>query len=152
MKKSELSVVVFMFLFCAFFFFETIKLPPLAQHYPLFVIGLLFFLTLLKFLNMILAYMKNKQIIDDFSDVWKNFLPKQFFIVFLGFLAFFVIMYFLGFYPAALLCLLFTLRFFHIPNKYIGLTLVVMLILVYAVFTWFLNVPLPEGELLAGFF
>ena len=151
MKKSELSVVVFMFLFCAFFFSQTIQLPPLAQHYPLFVIGLLFFLTLLKFINMYLAYMKNKKVINDYTTVWTSFLPKQFFTVFLGFLGFFGVMYFLGFYIAALAFLLFALRFFKIPNKYIALTLVVMLVIVYAVFNWFLNVPLPDGLLIENF-
>ncbi|MCI2110676.1 MAG: tripartite tricarboxylate transporter TctB family protein [Acidaminococcaceae bacterium] len=152
MKKSELSVIVFMLLFCAFFFYETVQLPVLAQRYPLFVIGLLAFLTLLKFFNMCLAYMKDKKIIDDFSTVWKSFLPKQFFTVFLGFLGFFGLMYFLGFYIAALVFLLFALIFFKIPKKYIVLTLVVMLVIVYAVFTWFLNVPLPEGMLIENFF
>ena len=152
MKKSELSVVVFMLLFCAFFYSQTVQLPPLAQHYPLFVIGLLFFLTLLKFINMCLPYMKNKQIIDDFSTVWEGFQAKQFFTILLGFFGFFGLMYFLGFYVAALLFLLFALRYFRIPGKYIVLTLVVMLVIVYAVFTWFLNVPLPQGELLENFF
>ena len=148
MKKSELSVVVFMLAFCAFFFYETIQLPPLAQHYPLFVIGLLAFLTILKFINMFLAYMKDKKIIDDFSTVWASFLPKQFSTMFLGFLGFFGLMYFLGFYVASLAFLLYALVFFKIPRKYIALTLVVMLVIVYAVFTWFLNVPLPAGVIL----
>ena len=52
MKKSELSVVIFMLGFCAFFFYETLQLPPAAQSYPKFVIGLLAVLTLMQLVKM----------------------------------------------------------------------------------------------------
>ena len=65
-----------------------------------------------------------------------------------AFILFFVLMYFVGFYPAALVYLLLCLFYFKIRPLYIFLVLAGMLILVFATFDSFLNVPLPMGELL----
>ena len=59
MKKSELSVVIFMLGFCAFFFYETLQLPPAAQSYPKFVIGLLAVLTLMQLVKMATAILRS---------------------------------------------------------------------------------------------
>lgn len=148
MKKSELYVIVFMLCFCAFFAYETLQLPIAAQRYPLFVIGMLGVLTIIKFINMFLASAQSKRVVDDSSKVWEGFLSKQFFTVFIASVVFFVLMYFIGFYLASLLYLAYSLHYFKIPVKYSAITIVAMLVIVYAVFTEFLNVPLPMGELL----
>lgn len=54
----------------------------------------------------------------------------------------------IGFYPSAILYLLFMLHFFHIEKKYMAITLVVLMALIYIVFSEFLSVPLPDGLLL----
>ena len=151
MKKSELCVVGFMLVFCGFFYYETMQLPPLAQSYPLFVICLLACLSLLKLVNMFLAYLKSKDFVDDNATVWHGFKKKQFFTVFLASVLFFVVMYFFGFYVASLVYLVFCLRYFQISKKNTIITITAMLIIVYLVFSTFLNVPLPPGELISNF-
>lgn len=148
MKKSELSVVIFMLAFCGFFYYQTVQLPPEAQSYPKFVIGLLAVLSILQLVKMLVGCHGKLAIINDHAEVWKGFLPKQFFTFFGACILFFILMYFVGFYPATLLFLIGMLKYFHINNKIILLTLVIMLAMIYLVFTMFLNVPLPEGELL----
>lgn len=148
MKKSELCVVAFMLVFSAYFAYETLQLPDKAQHYPLFVIGLLIFLTILKLIAMYLASGKDKKIVNDSDMVWLDFQKKQFFTVFIASILFFAIMHFIGFYLASLVYLIYCLRYFRISLKHSAITIIAMLVVVYAVFSGFLNVPLPAGELL----
>ena len=157
MKKSELSVVIFMLGFCAFFFYETLQLPPAAQSYPKFVIGLLAVLTLMQLVKMACSCHGHFTVINDLPEVWTHFLPRQFF-TFLAAsilrrrplvrLGSFVLMVLIGFYPAAILYLVFMMHFFHIEKKYMAITVVVLMVLIYIVFSEFLAVPLPAGLLL----
>ena len=151
MKRTDLYICVFMYLFCAFFQYETGKFPEGARHYPYFVIGLLFLLTTVRLYDMVKQYMKDRHVINDLSETFKGFQPKQFWTMFAAFLVFFVLMYFFGFYVAALIYILFCLQYFKIPKKYMALVLLVMLVLTYFTFSWFLNVPLPKGEILGEF-
>ena len=151
MKKSEFSVVLFMLVFCGFFYYQTVQLPPEAQSYPKFVISLLAVLSVLQLVKMVVGCHGKMAIVNDDAEVWKGFLPKQFFTFFGGCILFFILMHFIGFYPATLLFLIGMLKYFHINNKIIVLTLVVMMTMIYVMFTTFLNVPLPEGELLGEF-
>lgn len=151
MKKSELCVVIFMLGFCGFFYAQTLELPPAAQSYPKFVIGLLAVTTVLQLIKMVVSCHGRIAVANDLAEVWKGFLPKQFFVMAGGCVAFFIAMFLIGFYPAAILYLGGMLLFFHIPAKYTVLTLVVLMVLIYVVFSEFLNVPLPPGELLSEF-
>ena len=126
-------------------------MPAEAQSYPKFVIGLLAVLSVLQLVKMLVGCHGKLAIINDDAEVWKGFLPKQFFTFLCACILFFIFMYFIGFYPASLLFLIGMLKYFHIHNKIIILTLIVMLVMIYVVFTTFLNVPLPEGELMGEF-
>ena len=148
MKKSELSVVIFMLGFCAFFFYETLQLPPAAQSYPKFVIGLLAVLTLMQLVKMACSCHGHFTIVNDLPEVWPHFLPRQFFTFLIASILFFVLMVLIGFYPSAIFYLLIMLHFFHIEKKYMAITLVVLMALIYIVFSEFLSVPLPDGLLL----
>lgn len=148
MKKSELSVVIFMLAFCAFFFYETLQLPPAAQSYPKFVIGLLTVLTLMQLVKMVVTSHGGQKVVNDLPEVWKGFLPRQFFTFFLGCVGFFVLMYFVGFYLSAIIYLVGMMHYFHIARKYMAITVVVLMVLIYIVFSEFLAVPLPDGLLL----
>lgn len=145
MKKSELGVVTFMLAFCAFFFYETLQLPPAAQSYPKFVIGLLTVLTLMQLVKMVVTSHGHYKVVNDLPEVWKDFLPKQFYTFFLGCVGFFVLMYLVGFYLAAIIYLIGMMHFFHIEKKYMAITVVVLMVLIYIVFSEFLAVPLPDG-------
>jgi hypothetical protein len=100
---------------------------------------------------MVKQYLKDRHVINDLSETFKGFQPKQFWTMFAAFLGFFALMYFFGFYVASLIYILFCLQYFHIPKKYMALVLLVMLVLTYFTFSWFLNVPLPKGEILGEF-
>ena len=56
-------------------------------------------------------------------------------------------MIFIGFYPSAIIYLLFMMHFFHIEKKYMAITVLVLMVLIYVVFSEFLAVPLPDGLL-----
>ena len=66
-----------------------------------------------------------------------------------GCACFLVMMYTIGYYAAAVIYLVGMLLYFRLPVKWIGLTLIVLVALVYAVFSLFLKVPLPVGILFA---
>ena len=132
MKRTDLYICGFMYLFCAFFQHETQKFPEGARHYPHFVIGLLFLLTTIRLYDMVKQYLKDRHVINDLSETFKGFQPKQFWTMFA-------------------IYILFCLQYFHIPKKYMALVLLVMLVLTYFTFSWFLNVPLPKGEILGEF-
>jgi hypothetical protein len=52
-----------------------------------------------------------------------------------------------GYYIAGAVYLVGTLLYFKVPPRWIAVTLVVLVALVYFAFTKFLNVPLPAGIL-----
>ncbi len=151
MKRTDLCICVFMYLFSAFFLFETQKFPEGARHYPHFVIGLLVLLTTVRMTDMVKVYFEEKRVENDVHVAFKGFLPGQFWTMFAAFLGFFALMYFFGFYVASVIYILFCLQYFRIPKKYMALVLLVMLVLTYFTFSWFLNVPLPKGEILGEF-
>jgi putative tricarboxylic transport membrane protein len=151
MKKTELAVVLFMLAFCGFFYHETLALPENAQSYPLFVITLLAVLSVLQLVKMLVSCHGHFSLVSDADIVWKGFLPRQFMTFFIASVLFFVGMYFIGFYPTAVLYMGFMMHYFHIERKYILLTIVVLLVVIYAVFSESLNVPLPVGELLSDY-
>lgn len=151
MKKSDILICGFMYLFSFFFLYLTMDFPLPARHYPYFVIGLLLILTTVRVSHMVRDYRRSHEIINDMGDVFEGFLPKQFYIMFAAFLLFFVLMYFIGFYPAALMYLLVCLLHFKIPIRHMILVLIGMVALIYGTFDIFLNVPLPDGILIEEF-
>ena len=58
MKKTDIGVVVFMYLVCGFFYYHMTKLKASSQTYPRFTIILLFGLTTLYLVQMIVAARK----------------------------------------------------------------------------------------------
>lgn len=151
MKRSDIYICGFMYLFSLFFLALTQEFPLEVRHYPHFVIGLLLLLTTIRASHMVRDYRRTHSIVNDMPELFSGFLPKQFWVTFGAFILFFLLMYFLGFYIAALIYLLITLRYFKIRPLYIGMVLIFMAVLVYATFDTFLNVPLPMGVLLEDF-
>ena len=58
-----------------------------------------------------------------------------------------VLMYFCGYYVSTALYLIGSLLFLKVPMKYNLMTVVVMIMMVTVVFSYFLKVPLPTGLL-----
>ena len=142
MKKSDIFICGFMYLFSFFFLYLTMDFPPPARKYPYFVIGLLLILTTVRVSHIVRDYRREHKVINDMGIVFEGFLAKQFFIMVFAFLLFFVLMYFIGFYPAA---------FCYLLIRYMIFVLVGMAVLVYGTFDVFLNVPLPEGIIVEEF-
>ncbi|MDM8086801.1 hypothetical protein QUV44_01055 [Parasutterella secunda] len=74
-------------------------------------------------------------------------MPLQFFGVFVAIGLYLVLMYFCGYYVSTALYLIGSLLFLKVPMKYNLMTVVVMIMMVTVVFSYFLKVPLPTGLL-----
>ena len=116
MKKSDILICSFMYLFSFFFLYFTMDFPVKARSYPYFVIGLLIILTTVRVSHMVRDYRREHKVINDMGEVFDGFLPRQFRVMFSAFILFFILMYFLGFYIAAFMYLLVCLLFPY-PEK-----------------------------------
>ena len=145
MKKTDIGVCLAMYAICAFFLYMTLNLPKAAQIYPLCIIVLLAALTSLHVINMIRAAIR-EGVTSGFED-FKNFLPRQFFIIFAMIIIYLVIMPYAGFYISSILFMSATLLFLRVKLWQAVLAEIVIIALVYCAFTLFLEVRLPAGTL-----
>jgi uncharacterized membrane protein YhdT len=108
MKKTDIGVVVFMYLVCGYFYYHMTKLKASSQTYPRFTIVLLFGLTTLYLVQMLIAAFRNGT--EGGADkVFKGFQPAQFFVTLAAVILYVIAINFLGFYIATaifLVCLL----------------------------------------------
>ncbi len=130
---------------CAFFLYMTLQLPKAAQIYPLCVNALLAGLTTLHAINMIRSAIREGVTsgLEDFRD----FLPSQFFTLFIMIVLYLALMPYIGFYPASFLFMTASLLFLRVKLWQILLAEIALFLLVYFAFTLFLEVRLPEGEI-----
>ena len=143
MKKTDIGVCLAMYAVCAFFLYMTLQLPKAAQIYPLCVIALLAGLTTLHVFNMIRAAISYG--VESGLEDFKNFVPSQFFILFLMILIYLAVMPYAGFYIASILFMGASLIFLRVKIWQIVLSEIVIIALVYCAFTLFLEVRLPAG-------
>ena len=146
MKKTDIGVVVVMYLVCAFFYWQTTGLDKDSQTYPTFTITLLFGLTTLYLLQM-LVNAKRYGVESGKDEVFKDFKPLQFFVCLGLVVLYLVVMHFLGFYIATIAFMLAVLLFLKVPIVQTIITVVAINLLVYLAFTTFLGVKLPAGLL-----
>jgi hypothetical protein len=147
MKKSDIGVVAVIYAVCLLFFVMTIDLPAEAQTYPLCLIAGLFVLNTLYVGRALLVYRRNRKMIDDVSEGFGTFQGRQFFgSIILGVL-YMVLLWLIGFYISTIVYMVAAMLFLRVPKLHILLTSGVMIVLIYAVFTLFLKVPLPVGLL-----
>lgn len=149
MKRSDAIVVGVIYAVALFFFWACGELPEEAQTYP---VGLIVALAVLNTVFLVQCLLKavaqgGLSMVDDLPEIFSGFQARQFFFVLGGCIVFLVLMETVGYYLAAALYLVGSLLFFRVPVKWILLTFVVLVALVYAVFTLFLKVPLPAGML-----
>lgn len=78
MKKSDIYICGFMYLFSFVFLYLTLDFPEPARHYPYFVIGLLLLLTTVRMSHLFRDYRREHKVINDSAEVFEGFLPKQF--------------------------------------------------------------------------
>ncbi len=147
MKKSDIPVVCVIYAIAIAFLIMTLQLPEAAQVYPMVLITALIFVNTLYLIRTFLHFRQNHHVENDYPIVFHGFLPLQFFGVFAAIGLYLVLMYFCGYYVSTILYLLGSLVFLKVPMKYNLMTVVVMIVMVAVVFSYFLKVPLPTGLL-----
>lgn len=152
MTRSDIGVIFMIYATCLLFFYLTLQLKPAAQIYPLCLIGGLALLDTLYLLKRIWEALKAKRknepsFVNDLQEIFKGFLPRQFFFVVTACIAYMFLLQWLGFYLAGLIYLAGVMAWLKIKPLQMGLTIILLGCLVYAVFTIFLKVPLPKGIL-----
>lgn len=144
-KKSDIPVVCIIYAIAIAFLIMTLQLPEAAQVYPMVLISALILVNTLYLIRTFLHYRQNHHIENDYPIVFNGFLPVQFFGVFAAVALYLVLMYFFGYYISTVLYLAGSLLFLKVPMKYNLMTVVVMVVMVAVVFSYFLKVPLPTG-------
>ena len=144
MKWTDIGVVVFMYLICAFFYYKAVHLNEEIQSYPKFTIILLFGLTTMYLVQLLLAAKRNGT--EKGTDkVFKDFQPAQFFVSLAAVVVYVVLINVLGFYIATALFLIGLLLYLKVPYLHTAIATAVILALVYFAFAKFLGVKLPKG-------
>lgn len=147
MKKTDIGVVAFMYLVCAYFYTQTIKFQADSQTYPKFTIVLLFGLTTLYLLQMLVAAKKHG-VESGVDSVFNDFEPKQFLVCLLGAILYVVLMHFFGFYISTVIFMAAVLLYLRVPLLHSAIAIVAILALVYFAFGKFLGVKLPVGTVI----
>ncbi len=146
MKKADIGVVAFMYAVCAFFYVLSHDLDPDSRTYPLFTIGLLFFLTTLYLIQMILAARKFGTE-SGFQEIFGGFKPAQFFVSAVLAVVYFFMMKYIGFFTATTIFMIACLVYLKVPVLHTVIAVVAMDLLIYLAFVQFLQVRLPAGLL-----
>lgn len=129
----------------------TLQLKAAAQVYPLCLIAVLALLNTLYLLRCIVRLRKEAirtgqmAVINDFGEVFKNFQAGQFTFVTGACIAYVIGLFYLGFYFSSFLYMCIVMWFLHVKPLQICLTVTIIGLLIYCVFTLFLKVPLPAG-------
>ncbi|MBQ8074573.1 MAG: tripartite tricarboxylate transporter TctB family protein [Oscillospiraceae bacterium] len=147
MKKTDIGVVSFMYIVCAFFYYHMTKLKASSQTYPRFTIILLFGLTTLYLIQMIVAA-KKYGVESGVNEVFKDFQPAQFFVCLCATILYLVGIYFFGFYIPTVIFMAVVLLYLRVPPLYAAIAIVVIVALIYFAFQRFLGVKLPVGTIM----
>ena len=147
MKKTDIGVVAFMYLVCGYFYSETLKLKADSQTYPKFTIILLFGLTTLYLVEMLIAAKKHG-VESGVDEVFKDFVPGQFFVCLCATILYLVCIHFFGFYISTVVFMLVILLYLRVPPLGALLSIAVIMALIYFAFGKFLGVRLPVGTVI----
>ena len=147
MKKTDIGVVVFMYIVCGFFYYQMTKLKSSSQTYPRFTIILLFGLTTLYLIQMLVAAKKHG-VESGVNEVFKDFQPLQFFVCLSATILYLVGIYFFGFYIPTIVFMAVVLLYLRVPPLYAAVSIAVIVALIYFAFQKFLGVKLPVGTVI----
>lgn len=157
MTRSDIGIVAIIYATCLLFLTMTLKLKAAAQVYPLCLIGGLALLNTLYLTTRLWRLFGGRTaqkgdgapraLVNDLPEIFANFMPGQFLFIVIASVAYLVLMHFVGFYPAGLFYMLAVMWRLRVPPLHMGITLAVLGALIYAVFSLFLQVPLPRGIL-----
>ena len=147
MRKTDIGVVAFMYLVCAYFYSQTVTFKADSQTYPKFTIILLFGLTTLYLLQMVVAAKKHG-VESGVDKVFKDLQLKQLLVCLVGAIAYVVLMHFFGFYISTVIFMAAVLLYLKVPYLHSAIAIVAILALVYFAFGKFLGVRLPVGTVI----
>ena len=101
-------------------------------------------LTTLYLIKMVILA-KKEGVTDGFSELFRGFLPRQFFSVLGMAIGYLAALYLIGFYPATLIFMILVLWFMNIRPRTIAITTAAILALVFVTFNVVLKVSLLRG-------
>ena len=146
MKKTDIGVVLFMYVFCGLFLYLSQDLSESSKTYPLFTIWLLFGLTTLYLIRMLVS--TGKYGVESGTDeLFDGFKPAQFLFCLAMTVVYMLMVKFIGFFVATIVFMLAVLLFLRVPIKATIIAVVSINLLVYLAFVKFLGVRLPQGLL-----
>ena len=147
MKLTDVGVVLFMYAVCGYFYYHMTKLKASSQTYPRFTIILLFGLTTLYLVQMLVAAKKHG-VESGVNEVFKDFMPAQFFVCLIATILYLVCIYFFGFYISTVIFMAVVLLYLRVPPLFSAITVVVIVALIFFAFQKFLGVRLPVGTVI----
>lgn len=151
MTRSDIGTIIIIYAVCLLFLYLTLQLKAAAQVYPLCLIAGLALLDTLYLLRCVARMRKmaiktgQMAIINDFGEVFKGFQAGQFTFIVGACVAYVVALFYLGFYFSSFLYMCIVMWFLRVKPLQLCLTVTIIGLLIYGVFTLFLKVPLPAG-------
>ena len=146
MKKTDIGVVAFMYVVCAFFYVYLQELPKDSQTYPMFTIVLLFGLTTLYLITMIFNAVKHGT--ESGTEMFREFVSGQFFFCPALVVLYLIGIKFIGFFVSTTIFMIAVMAFLKVKWQHIAIAVVSMDVLLYLAFVLFLKVKLPAGILI----
>ena len=147
MRKYDKFLTIGLFILEAFYFFLIKQLPEKAARYPLFVLGLMVFLTLLLAINTFIIKPKNAEE-DKEEDQFKGNLYGQFFLIMALSAVYVILIDIIGFFVTTAIYLFVTMVALKSSVKWSIVVSILFPIFLYLIFVSFLKVPVPKGFLL----
>ena len=147
MRKYDKFLTIGLFILEAFYFFLIKQLPEKAARYPLFVLGLMVFLTLLLAINTFIIKPKNSEE-DKEEDQFKGNLYGQFFLIMALSAVYVILIDIIGFFVTTAIYLFVTMVALKSSVKWSIVVSILFPIFLYLIFVSFLKVPVPKGFLL----
>ena len=147
MRKYDKFLTIGLFILEAFYFFLIKQLPEKAARYPLFVLGLMVFLTLLLAINTFIIKPKNAEE-DKEEDQFKGNLYGQFFLIIALSAVYVILIDIIGFFVTTAIYLFVTMVTLKSNIKWSIVVSILFPVFLYLIFVSFLKVPVPKGFLL----
>ncbi len=146
MKKTDVGVVIFMYLVCALFLYMSQSLSETSKTYPMFTIWLLFGLTTLYLVTMFVNAGKYG-VESGVKELFDGFKPVQFLFCIALTVVYMLMVKYIGFFVATIVFMFAVLQFLRVRMVASLISVAAINLLVYFAFVKFLGVRLPAGLL-----